>query len=385
MKKRDHTIDLMKGICIILMVLGHTPFIHIFVCGSVYLYHMAVFFIASGFLYNDKYSDDIKSLGKLFIRKVKGLWLPYFLFTEAFILLNNLFLKLHIYISAVPDTFDHALSYSQSEYLNLKSILMSIPYTILMDNATHMGGALWFFQVLFYVLILYAVVDFLIKKIIKKRLQLLIVQGIIAIGLLSLGYYFSVNDLFRYSFGRIFSVYILIYIGVVFKELNILERLQQVNHKWLINTSVFVLNLLIIVFCSINIGSVALDKNSYVNPAYLIFVSITGWFMVQAFSNLLVYLELRINKLIEYISQRSVSIVALHFLSFKIVTYIGIRVYGLDIRYLAASSDLLNRGVWWIAYTVVGIAVPLLLDYLYLRIKTKIINKVQSLKAAKAI
>lgn len=102
--------------------------------------------------------------------------------------------------------------------------------------------------------------------------------------------------------------------------------------------------------------------------------------MVQAFSNLLVYLDLRINKLIEYISQRSVSIVALHFLCFKNVTYIGIRVYGLDIRYLAASADLFKDSFCWIAYTIVGITVPLLLDYFYLKIKGLIISKANSIK-----
>ena len=374
--KRNENIDIIKGICIILMVLGHTPFIEMPGCGFMYVFHMAIFFIASGFLFNDKYTDNYKLLGKFYVKKINGLWLPFFLFTEAYILLNNLFLDLHIYITNVPIGFDQNLSYFQSQYLTLKNIILSVPYTLIMDNATHMGGALWFFQVLFYVLILYATCDYLFKKITKRKTIRLVLQGIISIGLLSFGYYCSLNDIFRYSFGRIASVYVLIYIGVLIKEFNLIERLSQINHRWLMNSLIFVINLLVILFRGFNIGSVGIDKNVYVNPLFFIFVSILGWFMMTAISNILIYLNLRINNILEYISQRSVSIIALHCLCFKIVSFIGISVYGMDIRYLAASNSLLKDGLWWIAYTIVGITVPLLLDFIYLKIKKVIIYKV---------
>lgn len=377
---RNKNIDLIKGICIILMVLGHTPFIYLPGCGFMYLFHMAVFFIASGFLFNDKYSDNIRSIGKFYYKKIKGLWLPFFLFTEAYVLLNNLFLDLHIYITNVPDRFDQSLFYAQSHYFILKDIVLSLPYTFLMDNSTHMGGALWFVQVLFFVLILYASFDFLIKKIIKNKTVRLIIQGIISFLLLSFGYFCSINGLFRYSFGRIASVYILIYIGVLIKEFNIIEKLDMVTYKWIVNIVLIFFNLFIIFFCYLNIGSVGLDKNSYVNPLFFVFVSIVGWNLVLAVSNVLIYLNLKINKLIEYVSKRSFSIVALHFLCFKIVTYIGIVICRMDIRYLAASADLFKDSFCWIAYTIVGITVPLLLDYFYLKIKGLIISKASSIK-----
>lgn len=51
--KRIEYIDFIKGICIFLMVLGHTrsPF-----TSFIYLFHMAVFFMVTGYLWNgDKY------------------------------------------------------------------------------------------------------------------------------------------------------------------------------------------------------------------------------------------------------------------------------------------------------------------------------------------
>ena len=55
-KKRIPEIDILKGIAIILVVIGHTR-----VPGNsfIYLLHMAVFFIASGYFYSEKSSEAL--------------------------------------------------------------------------------------------------------------------------------------------------------------------------------------------------------------------------------------------------------------------------------------------------------------------------------------
>ena len=53
MENRDSTIDIAKGICIFLMVLGHTYFYSWF-NDRVYLFHMPFFFFVSGFFYSTK-------------------------------------------------------------------------------------------------------------------------------------------------------------------------------------------------------------------------------------------------------------------------------------------------------------------------------------------
>lgn len=64
--KRNIEIDIIKGLAIVLMVLGHaeTP-IHNFI----YLFHMAVFFIAAGYFYKEKSSDSIQSVIQYIIKK----------------------------------------------------------------------------------------------------------------------------------------------------------------------------------------------------------------------------------------------------------------------------------------------------------------------------
>ena len=56
-KNRIPEIDILKGIAIILVVIGHTR-----VPGNsfIYLFHMAVFFIASGYFYSEKSSETLQ-------------------------------------------------------------------------------------------------------------------------------------------------------------------------------------------------------------------------------------------------------------------------------------------------------------------------------------
>jgi len=95
--QRDRTIDFIKGAGIVLMVYGHADGSSLFT-DFLRMFHMAIFFIASGYLINLKYSRDIHSYGRYVKKKLKGLWLPYVGFNTAYLLLHNVFLKLNIYL-----------------------------------------------------------------------------------------------------------------------------------------------------------------------------------------------------------------------------------------------------------------------------------------------
>ena len=93
-KKRDVEIDLVKGLAIILMVIGHTETP---AQNFIYLFHMAVFFMSSGYFHKDRVSEDIPSVLQFVIRKIKGLWLPYALWTAIYSILHNVFIDWNIY------------------------------------------------------------------------------------------------------------------------------------------------------------------------------------------------------------------------------------------------------------------------------------------------
>lgn len=81
--KRNVAIDVMKGIGIILMVIGHMHYSHS-IEKFIYGFHMPLFFWISGYLYKPPTAI------KVFIaRKAKGLILPYAVFGILYTIIDG--------------------------------------------------------------------------------------------------------------------------------------------------------------------------------------------------------------------------------------------------------------------------------------------------------
>ncbi len=92
-KQRELSLDIAKGICIILMVVGHAgcpDWINHFFG----LFRMPCFFFISGLLLSDKYLTDVK---RGILKKLKGYYKPFVKWTLIFVLLHNVFTLMHIY------------------------------------------------------------------------------------------------------------------------------------------------------------------------------------------------------------------------------------------------------------------------------------------------
>lgn len=82
-KKRNPRISIAKGIAIILMVMGHA--LHLTPSGFegfVNLFHMPLFFFTAGYCFN---TDHYAYPSAFLRRRVKGILLPYFLWSVVFI------------------------------------------------------------------------------------------------------------------------------------------------------------------------------------------------------------------------------------------------------------------------------------------------------------
>ena len=191
-KERDANIDIIKGIGIILMVGGHCgmPFTHF-----VYLFHMAIFFMASGFCFKSSNSDSLQNALKFIGRKIKSLWLPYVLWTTIFTLLHNAFIKVGIYtadLRLVELASDISLKVTRqwSKAEQVKNIIKAA----LLHGHTQIGSALWFVATLMEISVLYCVIDLIIKKITNSAKIELEAQGAIATVMLAFGYKCSLAD-----------------------------------------------------------------------------------------------------------------------------------------------------------------------------------------------
>ena len=66
-------------------------------------------------------------------------------------------------------------------------------------------------------------------------------------------------------------------------------------------------------------------------------------------------------------------IVILHFLSFKLVTWLGLLATGGEPYLLAAFPIYFTGGAWWLAYTAAGLVLPLAANAVYKKIKNTVL------------
>lgn len=224
--QRDRVIDILKGIGIFLMVFRHAraPFSEF-----VLLFHMALFFIASGYLYKKEKCNSINNLVIYIKAKLRHLWMPYCIASSCFILLNNFFLKINIYTDNELFLNHEGKYVVLGEWYDAGRIIRELIKAILFFGSTQMGGALWFFRTLFGVIVGYGIIDFCIVQLGFEKQRNLIQFSVSWVSLL-IGWYLSVNGIDS-RMGSIFSVYSLIFTGNIIKEKSIMELFSSRSKK----------------------------------------------------------------------------------------------------------------------------------------------------------
>lgn len=143
-KKRYEEVDLLKGIGIVLMIMGHIPFEKEIV-RLIYVFHMPLFFIMSGFLYKKRF------FSKTVIWKwAKRMIVPYFIFAVLGLSLWMLEIK--------PSSLFQAIQ-------PIKSIIW------INTDGMPINGAIWYLTATLIVYLLYCFIDsYVINPLIKTML-----------------------------------------------------------------------------------------------------------------------------------------------------------------------------------------------------------------------
>lgn len=91
------------------------------------------------------------------------------------------------------------------------------------------------------------------------------------------------------------------------------------------------------------------------------------------FCQWLVKYESYLGSILNYIGMHTIEILTWHFLLFKLVSLLIVNIYRLPINSIASFPTIQEYSCqgWWIAYTMVGVFIPVLGAY----IKNKIIQK----------
>lgn len=364
-KKRIDEIDIIKGIGIILMVLGHSGS---YAKNYVYLFHMAIFFIASGFVFKSIDSSSYKNLFTFGLKRIKQLYIPYVFWTVAFSLLHNFFIKINIY------TTNPAISnYATGLYAaptpfsprSIKETLINCIKGFFLEGGTQLGGTFWFLKILLFVGLGYGIVEFFGKKYLPK-VNVLILHSALSLILLAAGYFFSLKGITLHGIAQTCSVYILYHIGRLMKE----YRILSISHHWLLRIAFLVIAFALL-FVLNTFGTVSLAGNSYENPAFFLTASLLGWLLLYEAAYFIKQLQ-PLKDFFVLLGQNTLSVAILHFLCFKPVSLIGIMILGDPSYALAAFPVLYMGGLWWIPYTLVGLFIPILLSLLYKNIKKEV-------------
>lgn len=172
--ERYKVIDVIKGYGICLMVCGHSgaPFTN-----WIYLFHMALFFIASGYLWNECNAETGKSVVQYMKRKVKSLWLPFILINVFFTVTQNFFLKIGIYST------DTGASVLPVTPLDTSATIKKVIGNIIFSGGSQLAGATWFLRSLFCITMINAVITYLLKDVISKKRMLFIAMVVTVIGM----------------------------------------------------------------------------------------------------------------------------------------------------------------------------------------------------------
>ncbi|WP_075557275.1 acyltransferase family protein [Parabacteroides timonensis] len=300
---RNISIDILKGIGILSMIIGHSNFgsiTEIYIAG----FHMQLFFIISGLFFSpDKYLlvDFLK-------RKAKSLLLPYFSFA-----LITIFLCLIV-------------NWIRGEELYpIENILKGIVFS---NRAIFpITGALWFLQCLFFAELFF----FFIVKI-KNKVILMILLGFIA----SLSYWQSISNVwFPFAIDSALSAVVFIGVGYLFKSyMNKINISKNQILSWAI----------IILFISL----ITIFYNGQVNPRictygniYLFFfnaiIGTIGWYLFSAY---LFKSKFEYYSFLSYIGRNSIIYLGLNQLIILALYHIFNLMYNFDYFILKAVRNI---------------------------------------------
>ena len=353
-KQRDPVIDSMRGIGIVLMVLGHSGFRG---TDFIYLFHMALFFMLSGWLFS------LRGGPVYFIkRKAVTLWLPFVLANTAFTVLNNLFLKLNILTS--DERILQVPGNAVTTPVTVKDVIGRTVHWCVFDGGTQLGGAMWFIQALFQVSILYALVEFILQRLLHGA-DTLLPQGLFSGVLLWVGWRCRLAGWNVWGLGIAASCYCLFYLGTVLRRTT--RESIPTYQRGIFAAAAFAVLLILG-----QLGSVGLAGNGYSGPIFLLLASLAGWVLVREAACLTAPLPC-VRAVLAYLGRATMPIVILHFLSFKLVTWLGLLATGGEPYLLAAFPIYFTGGAWWLAYTAAGLVLPLAANAVYKKIKNTVL------------
>ena len=310
----------------------------------IYLFHLAIFYFASGYLYKEKYASDFKTF---ILKRIKSLYIPYVVYGCAFLFLHNIFCSIGLYS---PNTV-----YASGE---LGQHLFSL---IKFNYFEALSGVFWFFKSLFVVSVGFEIGIYSIHKFkYGKRLELAYMGILSVVGIVACYYTFPCNK----TLGNLALLPVL-YVGYYVSRNSFRLLSLAVRYRYL----AALVSLAILLWNS-NYEVSINAQNIGSNPIVFYVCAFSGIYLMLYVVD---YTPKSLRLFVDYIGRNTSSVFIWHFLCFRLASWLIIESNGLDIKNLMCHPIVPNHNVLWIMiYFITGVGGSLLVGYVIQFIKTKL-------------
>ena len=337
-KKREKWLDSLKGLGILFVVLGHCFPPQEKLTNYLYSFHIAIFFYISGNLLPEEAGHE--KFTSYFQKKFTRLMVPYFgygFFTYIVWLMIGRNFGVNKELAVPP----------------LKPLL-GLLYGNGFDNFLVFNISLWFLPALFSTLVIYHFLPLFFKN----RSSLFVVVLL----LLCLGFIDSNYGNIRLPWGINISFIAIFFVFIGQEGKAILKKIE--NNNILVNLCLAILFLFGGYYLqSLNSG-VSFNSHSYGNLFYFVFSAV-----LSIFGYALLVKVLLDNKILQYLGVNSLRILALHILTFSLIS--AFIKYIIQIEYLTFKVSLQGRFVYFISSILLVSLYSLISDRLLVIIMEK--------------
>lgn len=322
-KTRNLEVDILKGLAIIVVVAIHAQMP---IAKWMQLVQMQIFFIVSGFCYKATTTESVNSMKDFVRRRICSLYVPCLIWSLAVTITHNLLVD---------------ISFIIGESYSVKQIFFQIIKCILFSGGGQLSGTIWFLRTMFCSTMIYMLIDRVGRSFSNQETF----RWIVCITFLVIGWIAELFEITGNQYFNIFSVLFLYELGrgIGRNNISIMYPGKERSNIFLV-VAVAVTGVLLNLLKKI--GGIAVNSNVITNPIFFAICSVLGWMLFVALSNLIGKIE-GIRTVLAYIGKHTLPIMLFHFTSFKIVTWIQIKIYGLEMQQLGAFPCLITDKGWW--------------------------------------
>ena len=316
-------VNILKALAITLVVSGHLEF-SLLGMFTPYSFQLALFFFISGYLFKDKYIDDVYTFVK---RRIQTLLVPYFLY-------NVFYLGVTVLISKLTGHF-------WGKTITLKNFFIT-PF--LNGHQFDLSCPLWFVTQLFMTMIVFLFLFRTLKKAKDNKYFHLTVFAILGVLAIPVSKVFAVDPMTLVVIRTMFSLFF-VYLGYYYRHY-IEEHINIFTVKWL--------GWVIVIQSILWLFNRDFDPEHGIGLSYVlvwarfddqlivpIITALTGiW--ASLFTVKILYPYLKDVKFVRVLGENTYHIMANHLLVMYIITAILLKMNGIPI------SERANHDIYWI-------------------------------------